>query len=317
MLKLVLFGSGQAYYDDQPITDFPHTRAGKLFCYLLLNRHHPHQRDHLAGAFWGDRSTAAARKCLRNAIWRLRRMLDAAGADADEYLLVTNDCVSFIRTSNFWLDAAAFATAVYRFRDISGESLIAEQAAELETAVDLYIGDLLEGVYSDWVLYEREEMRLAYLGALNKLLVFHSTRGSIDCGLEYGKRLLALDNTHEKTHRQMMWLHNAAGNYPAALAQFEQCRDVLQAELGIHPMAETCRLYKQIKQRRLLEPGVYPADRLAAPRISSEGGAAHPLLAHALRRLQHLQETIEQSRAEARQIGYLLHDILSTANESS
>ena len=42
------------------------------------------------------------------------------------------------------------------------EPLKSEQVAELEAAVKLYTGDLLEGLYTDWCLLERERFRLLY-----------------------------------------------------------------------------------------------------------------------------------------------------------
>ena len=50
----------------------------------------------------------------------------------------------------------------------------------------------------------------------------------------------------EEAHRQLMWALAVAGQRTAALAQFNQCRQVLLAELGVEPDTATVELYEQI-----------------------------------------------------------------------
>ncbi|CAD5371751.1 AAA ATPase-like protein [Rubrivivax sp. A210] len=54
--------------------------------------------------------------------------------------------------------------------------------------------------------------------------------------------LLADEPLQEQAHRDAMRLHAAAGRREAALAQYERCRALLAAELGLAPMAETTAL---------------------------------------------------------------------------
>ena len=52
MLELKLFGTGQVRYFDQSLAGFPNQQGCLLLCYLLLNRHRPHNRERLAAVFW-------------------------------------------------------------------------------------------------------------------------------------------------------------------------------------------------------------------------------------------------------------------------
>ena len=87
---------------------FPSQQAHLLLCYLLLNSKYPHLRDQLASVFWGEYSTQASRKYLRNSLWKLRQMFEEAQADLDDYLFVSDESVTFIRTSAYWLDVEIF-----------------------------------------------------------------------------------------------------------------------------------------------------------------------------------------------------------------
>ena len=332
MLELQLFGTGQARYCDQPLPGFPNQQSYLLLCYLLLNRHHPHHRERLAALFWSEYPTTTSRKYLRNALWRLRHALQSVGAPVDEYLLISDDSVSLLTPSRYWLDVEVFETTITRYQDLSGQESTPEQAAHLEEAVDLYVGDLLEGVYEDWCLYDRERLSLLHLNALSKLIVFHELNGTYERGLAYGERILARDHTREKVHRQMMRLHWLLGDRNAALAQYKRCVQVLREDLGIPPMEETRLLYEQMVHSQFdpsttLRPGSgqgsghRPASRPVrhddplSVLIESDD-SIQPLAEHALQKLQHLQAIIEETGTELRHIEHLISKALLHARHS-
>jgi DNA-binding SARP family transcriptional activator len=188
--------------------------------------------------------------------------------------------------------------------------LTPEQVADLEGAAGLYVGDLLEGVYQDWCLYDRERLRLLNLNALCKLLVFHERNGTYECGLAYGRRILACDPTREKVHRQMMRLFWLLGDRNEALAQYKRCVQLLRAELGIRPMERTRFLHKQMV-RNEFDPATWPLRRDDFLPATGGTGEALPLLAqHVLQRLRRLQAMTEETSAELQQIERLIGKVL-------
>jgi DNA-binding SARP family transcriptional activator len=193
MLTVNLLGVGQAKYYDRPLPGFPLQQPCLLLCYLLLNKTYPHNREHLASVFWGDGPTILARKSLRNGLWRLRQVFQSVGAPLEEYLDVSEDYISFINSSNHRLDVDLFENSTRLYQDLSTRTLSPEQACDLQAAVDLYVGDLLPNIYADWILYDRERLRLTYLTALNKLMVYHGTHGGYERGLECGERILSYE----------------------------------------------------------------------------------------------------------------------------
>jgi DNA-binding SARP family transcriptional activator len=271
-----------------------------LLCYLLLNQHYPHQRDPLAGVFWSDCPNDLARKKLRNTLWRLRQYLEAAGAASDDYLFVYEDNVSFNTTSQYWLDVNVFEAAVERCRNTSPQQLSPEQVRDLETAVELYVGDLLQGVYADWCLYDRERLRMDYISSLGKLMHSYGLSGDYEQGLKCGEKILSFDSTREKVYQHMMWLHFLAGNRKAALSQYKRCQQVLQDELGIVPTVETRWLKEMI-----LSSSTHPAD-LTQPQVDTQQQQAYlsrpdePFIRTALEKLHFLQLMVDHAGAELR-----------------
>lgn len=316
MLELKLFSSGQVRYYEHLLPGFPNQQPYQLLCYLLLNKHHPHHREHLAAIFWGEYPTQKARKSLRNALWRLRQSLQSIGAPAGEYLMISDDYVSFINTSHYWLDVEIFETTTASYQDTPGQKLTQEQATQLEGAVDIYTGDLLDSVYEDWILYDRERLRLSHLNTLSKLLNYYGAIGNYERGLACGGRILALDETREKVHQQMMRLHCLAGDRNAALAQYKRCCQILREELGIHPMKETRQLYEKIMHDPTAPEG-WSVHQSSPTRAGKKLTIRQPLAVHALQKLHLLQKMVDQTSAELHILERLISEVLTPPDQTT
>jgi len=295
MLALNLFGTGSARYREQLLDGFPTQQTYLLLCYLLLNRHYPLNREVLASVFWGDHTTADSRKLLSKALWRLRRALKAVNLPAEKYLAITPDSISFLSSTEYWLDVEVFEDIVSRYQSVSGKKLLPHQAAELEEAVALYSGDLLEGVYLDWVISERERLGLLYQNALLQLMDYHESNGAYKRALTYGRLLLNRDEIYENIHRKMMRLYWLSGQRSAALAQYKQCRQILQKEFNAPPAPETEALYRQIQRN---QPDA-PASPAPSPLPLAD-------LTNAIEKLASLKKTVEEATAEMRRIERLV-----------
>lgn len=235
-------------------------KAQELFCYLLLHRDRPHAREVLADVLWSDSPAAQARKSLRQALWQLQTALESHDqTQARSVLVVEPAWVQVNQHAALWLDVAVLEDAYNLVQGAPSAELSLEQIAQMQTAVQLYQGDLLEGCYQDWCIYERERLQTMYLAMLDKLIDACEERGEYAAGIEYGARILRCDRAHERTHRQLMRLHYLAGDRTAALRQYERCAAALQEELGVQPARPTTLLYEQIRADQL------PSQRVAQP----------------------------------------------------
>ena len=215
-------------------------------CYVLLFRERPHHREILAETLWQSSSGAQSRKYLRQALWQVREFGGELGS-ATPLLRMDTHWVEVSRDADLWLDIAELESAYALVRGVSGENLTGYQVDVLRRAVALYCGELLEGCYEDWCVYERERLKTIYLALLEKLLIDSLHRGQVGEGVWYGQQILRHDRAHESTHRRMMWLHYLAGDRSTALRQFHQCAEVLRQELGVEPAAATVALHERIR----------------------------------------------------------------------
>ncbi len=255
-LSVRLFGKLQVQRSEQIVLDLGSNKVQELFAYLLLHRQRYHSREVLASLLWGDSTTAQSKRYLRNAFWQLQSVLDS-GAEAknDGVLLVDPDWVRLNLEADLWLDVAEFERAFALVQGVPGEELNAQSVQAAQGAIQLYRGDLLEGWYQDWCLFERERLQSMYLSMLGKLMAYCEVYGKYEAGLAYGVCVLRYDVAYERTHRRLMRLHYLAGNRTAALRQYERCVAALCKELDVGPSERTVALYEQIRSGQPVGPG--------------------------------------------------------------
>src|SRR4029453_9228778 len=103
-------------------------------------------------------------------------------------LIVEPDWVRLNPEADLWLDVAVFERAFALVQGVPGQELDAQRARPLQDAVQLYEGDLLEGWYQDWCLYERERLQNTYLAMLDKLTGYCAAHHEGEPGVVSGTR---------------------------------------------------------------------------------------------------------------------------------
>ncbi|MFN8679192.1 MAG: BTAD domain-containing putative transcriptional regulator [Thermomicrobiales bacterium] len=247
-LKIYALGPLEVCQGDQCFRRFATAKVQQLLGYLCVHRERLHSRETLAELFWGEISSEHARGNLRTSLWRLRRVLEPEGNERGQILVVERDAVGLNTQNTFWLDLQVFeeASRLARRRPLPNELSRAQLIDRLATAVNLYRGDLLDGCYDDWCLYERERLKDLFLSDLACLIALHRDVGDYAQALRYGQRLLSQDPLLEEVHRNMMQLYFLEGNRASAIRQYQQCQQILARELNIEPMEETRALYADI-----------------------------------------------------------------------
>ncbi len=261
-----LLGRFQVRTEGRTVPGIEGRKIQDLLGYLLLFHDRDHHREMLADALWAGLETPQARKYLRQALWQLQSTVVRV-VSGDPLLIVEPDWIRVNPDARIWLDIAEFEGAFDAARGVRGRDLSADLADRLRRASALYSGELLEGWYQDWCVFERERFKARYLSMLEKLLEWAVARREVEDALLYGERVLQHDRAHERTHTRMMELHYAAGDRTAALRQYHQCVDILDRELGARPAARTVELYEQIRDDRVRDDDI-GADMLGVPAIT-------------------------------------------------
>lgn len=268
--KASLFGKFIVERENQQVAGIHAGKVQELFGYLLIFRNHPQPRESLCEVLWGNQPEAKSKKQLRQTLWRLQSALKGSSHSREPEVQADDEWIQINPAADFWLDVAEFEQV---FKQASGKPASEWQVSDyalIQAAVRLYKGDLLEGWYQDWCLFERERLQVLYLILLDKLVEYCKIHGRYENGLVYGAEILRHDRASERAHRQMMRLYYIAGYRTQALHQYKRCEAVLRSDLDVEPSELTKQLHEQIR-----------LDNFAPSALRAEGifsGTAEPVL---------------------------------------
>lgn len=267
-LEITLFGKFIVRHDSAQL-DLP-AKVAELLCVLLLRRGQPLTREALATMLWGDASSAQGKKYLRQTLWQLQQALEGGTQSLPPLLQLEREWVAVRPEAALQVDAYQLEAAC----TLLERHPTSADLARARAAAELYGGELLEGWYQEWCLIERERYQHQYIILLERLLEHCMARREFAAGLAYGLRLLRLEPSRERSHRNLMRLYALSGDRGAALNQLERCRAVLEREFGVGPGGATLALAEQIRAGELdgaaAEPGPALADELAQLRACVE-----------------------------------------------
>ena len=203
--------------------------AQRVLAFVALQER-PVQRAYVAGRLWLDASERRANASLRTSLWRVH-------VRAGDLLAATTTHLSLGQAVRVDLhDVLRCAQHVLRDTD-------ARTLDDLARLVDA--GDLLPDWYDEWLVFERERVRLLRLLALEALCDRFSRAGWHAEATQAGLAAVAAEPLRESAHRALMRAHLADGNPGEAIRQYRILATLLHRELGLHPSPEMRALFSR------------------------------------------------------------------------
>ena len=236
-----------------------------LLVLLALRAGESVTRDMLAGLLWPDTEQPTARNRLATTLSTLRRALSPVG---DGLLLADRETVA--------LTCGRQCVDVGCFKDLVG----AKQPTQLQSALDLYHGDLLVGfhapsdVFEDLLGLERQALREMALEAGYIHIAGLEDAGELDALLVLARRLLEIETADEKIHHAIIRSLLAQGEFAKAKGQCNRLQSAL-SDLGVSPSAATMELCGHIPDA---PPPAEPKSTVPppAPTDQDQSGAGKP-----------------------------------------
>ncbi len=241
-LHVRLLGDFSLVYDHAPVTGINAARLQSLLAFLLLHRHTPQSREHLAFLFWPDSVETQALNNLRKALHHLRRQLP----DADLCIQADAKTVQWMPNAPFTLDISAFEQELDSARRSREHGDSSALRAHLTSAASVYLGDLLPGCYDDWIVPKREQLRDQFLTALSQLTSLLEDQEEYAAAIQFANQCLRHDPLSEPAYRHLMQLHMSNGDTGSALRVYHTCVTMLQRELGVPPSELTRQIYARL-----------------------------------------------------------------------
>jgi TolB-like protein/DNA-binding SARP family transcriptional activator/Tfp pilus assembly protein PilF len=234
MLYLRAFGGLSLEDGGRPIVGAATQRARLALLALLATAgDRGVSRDRVLALFWPDKDVEHARAALRQALYTLRR-------DAGEPDLI-------LGTAELALN-----------RDIVGGDILEFDAAlgagNLEAAIDLYRGALLDGLYlrdvpefERWAERERDRRLQQYRAALEQLATAAAAREDFQLACAWWERLVASDPLSATFAVALMKALVRAGDHSAALQHARDHERAVRAELDVAPDPSVVAVVRDIR----------------------------------------------------------------------
>ncbi|KAB8143931.1 AAA family ATPase [Chloroflexia bacterium SDU3-3] len=261
--RAALFGTAAISLAGQPVA-LGAAKALGLLAYLAAHEQ-PQPREQLLALLWPDSAGEAARKNLRNLLWKVRAALGEDTVQGTTHLSLHE---------RVWTDVRAFQQAAHAASaaQAAGRAL----ASPHQIIRRLYRGPLLDGLsfgdaadFELWLVGAREFYFERYQQALAALV--ESARAAQRWAevARIAREALASDPLQEPAHRALIEAHAHMGDRAAALRQYDALRDVLQRELGVAPLPETEQLRLDILSGDMPQaaPPAQPPQASPAPLI--------------------------------------------------
>jgi DNA-binding SARP family transcriptional activator len=249
VLRARFFGHFELLCEGEPLQLGRNGKALSILKYLLANRSRPVSQDHLMGWLWPESSLKKARWSLNSAVHGLRKILDGcpSSGGAVTYVLLEEGYYRLSPEVRIATDVVEFDELYERGRGLERANRADASAVLYEEAVGLYRGDyLIEDLYEDWTMVERERLRNACVDMLDRLAVHYlegeRPRDSMRCCY----MALEKDRCHEHSHRILMRCYGRLGQRDRALRQYRLCERILSQEYDTAPSPETQDLHRSI-----------------------------------------------------------------------
>jgi DNA-binding SARP family transcriptional activator/tetratricopeptide (TPR) repeat protein len=222
---------------------------------LLLRAGSRVSRSEFIDALWGAAPPATAEQTLQTYIYRLRKLLDAAGTDA---IIVRSSDGYLIRISAEELDLTVFRRQVAAAEIARRDRDPVVATGLLRAALALWDGQPMSDIRADFVSTQRNVLDKARLNALEALF-------ELELELDASKSLIneianVVDEypLDERFPRLLMLALHRSGQQAEALEAYERIRAVLADELGIDPGPQLQALQLQILRGELPLPQARP-----------------------------------------------------------
>jgi predicted ATPase/DNA-binding SARP family transcriptional activator len=239
LLKIRALGAASVHRGDIPVTaaDWGYAKPRELLFLLATSR--PLTRDQLGAALWPDLPPDRLGNTLHTALRGVRRAL----GDPD-WVTYADGRYSFNAEREHECDVETFEQALAAAR----RARPAEAALpDLQRAIAAYGGDFLAGMAAgEWAEARRDELGRGFESALLAAGRLQASAGRFAPAAAAFRRAVAHEPLNETAHRELMSCWARMGETARALRHYEELAELLRAQVGVAPAAETTALYRKL-----------------------------------------------------------------------
>ena len=239
LLKIRALGAATVHRGDVPVTaaDWGYAKPRELLFLLATSR--PLTRDQLGAALWPDLPPDRLGNTLHTALRGVRRAL----GDPD-WVTYADGRYSFNAQREHECDVETFEQALAAAR----RARPAEAALpDLQRAIAAFGGEFLAGMAAgEWAETRRDELGRSFESALLAVGRLQLGAGRFAPAAAAFRRAVAHEPLNETAHRELMSCWARMGETARAVRHYEELVELLRAQVGVAPAAETTALYRKL-----------------------------------------------------------------------
>ena len=239
VVRIRALGAATVRRGDTPVTaaDWGYAKPRELL--FLIATSPPMTRDQLGTALWPDLPPQRLGNALHTALRGVRRAL----GDAD-WVTYADGRYSFNSEREHECDVTTFEQALAAAR----RAKPAEAALpELQRAIAAYGGDFLAGMpCGEWAEIRRDELARSFESALLATGRLQVAAGRLQAAAAAFRRAVSHEPLNETAHRELMSCWARMGETARAVRHYDELVELLRAQVGVPPAAETTALYRKL-----------------------------------------------------------------------
>lgn len=227
--------------------DWGRDKAIQLFQFLLMIRQRKAlHKEQIIDRLWEDEDGDTADQTFKVALHGINKALEPNRRSHSETKYIIRQGLTYqLNMAEIWIDANALEGLIaIGNQTFATHSSIAKTA--FREAIALHKGIFLpDRVYEEWSCDERERLQVLTLGAFITLAELVLTENPME-SIRLCQEALLIDIAWEDAYRLQMEAYLQKGNRPMAIRTYQQCKSVLDKEMGIQPLPETKKIYQKI-----------------------------------------------------------------------
>jgi DNA-binding SARP family transcriptional activator len=248
MLRIYLAGEVQVENGDRLLREAqlggPQGRF--VLAFLVTERKRAVTQAELAEALWPESLPASWTLALSAIVSRLRSRLASVGLPRSRIIGNAFGCYQFTPPGETWVDVEA---ALAGIDAAEGAIVAADPGAAYGPsliATTILRRPFLSGHDGPWVDERRALLASSLVRAIDTRVDALVAHNELELALTHAREAVRLEPYRESGYRRLMRMLAARGDRAEAVRVFNQCRDLLQKELGVAPSAETEALHREI-----------------------------------------------------------------------
>lgn len=238
-LRIYALGDSCVYRNERLLTrktDWVFKKTSELLFYLLT--HSFKTKEQIGAALWPEPSSKQPNTIFKTVMYHLRKALGGS-----KWIIFQDDRYTFNRNLPYWYDVEVFEARLneaQRLKSVTPDEAI----RKLETVIDLYKGDFLDGIVEgDWIEIKRSELLDKYLTALFLLGELYLAVGCTLEAMKAYQMAIQRDDHREEAYRGLMRCLARQGEYGQALRLYQMLKDLVRS-----PSPETVNLMKRLER---------------------------------------------------------------------